>query len=173
MPGISKSGIDSRGRKYLIVDGKRVAAQDQDKGASDAPKRFIDPINSLMRKWLRSARTPEATKVAIAHLISSKFGLWFGIAAKTSVGKSARLYAARFLKETLKADDPTVPKRKDGSLDYPKFAKQLKELGVEEAPASVSTDDDANILKVVHQYGLDSKQLTKVLKGHSGQAKST
>ena len=181
MAGV-KQGVDSRGRRYMTVDGKRVPIGGNKPAkptgrASTEPVSINDPIKTFVSRWMRGASTPEQVKKSVGDLIASKFRLWFLVAGKTAVGKAGRLYAARQLLEHL-GDKEEPPTTKDGQLDPKKFLEKLKGLGVDVDPSDAGgegptekqptgEDSDQAILQVVRSYGLNAEELEEVLRQHS------
>lgn len=194
MAGI-KVGRDRLGRRFKTVNGKRVAVGDDEqhhKVKPQSPYGVRDPINTLFRKWLKGARTPEQVKKNISQLLASKFRLWFDVQGKTSIGKYGRLYAARHILQALTsgshsengkltADD--VRKLRDmstrGALNTDKFYDELRRRGVHVPPAPAGDpgdeddgydtvtgpppNEDQRILSIVHFFRLSADQLQAVL----------
>lgn len=177
MSGI-KFGTDKRGHKYKTDNGKHVPIGNAEPATKDTrsatPYGVRDPINNLMRKWMKGASSPGAAKKAVGQLIKSEFRQWFTITAKTSVGKYGRLYAARMMLKAMKSgqydegkldkDDQTLLQShtKGGVLDGEGFLKDVeKRLGSD--PDDSDADDQA-ILKLCHSHGIDASTLEHMLK---------
>lgn len=182
MSGV-KAGIDKLGRHYKTVNGKRVVTGVADEGqahpheehAGSSGNPSHDAIKKYLTRSIHSGSHSEVTK-AIEHLLNRRFGLWFMIAAKTSAGKAARLYAARQMLDLLKGGNVTTEDEKKladmakgDHFDSAAFrAAFVPAVQAEEQPATTdsaagSVNDDAAILAVVHRYGLKSQQLAAIL----------
>lgn len=163
-----KQGIDSRGRKYLSVNGVRKPLNTHSSVIA-APK---NSLRKFLGRWFGRAHTGQEIGASIKQLFDSKFNLWFSVAAKTSVGRQGRLYAMRYFLHMLKDKiDPKQFTTPEGDLDYEKFAEYLKEKhGVEvggDAKSTPPKSDDAEILRIVHGAGLDAVKLKEILKSYT------
>ena len=188
MAGI-KTGIDSKGRRYKTVDGKRVLtgvanaqrhAQRIKDGSSLAGAR--DAIRRYLKRAVKSGSKTEV-KQALQHQLDRKFGLWFKINAVTAAGKSARLYAARQMLQlmrgtgTLKPEDEDLLKKHttEKSFDSAAFARdagftiQDNAGGGGDTSETPQVSDDAKIVAVAHKYKLDSQKLDQVLQKALGE----
>lgn len=185
MSGI-KTGVDSKGRRFKTVDGKRVPtgvadaqrhARKLKDGASLASAH--DAIRRYLKRAVKSGSKTEVKK-AIQEQLNRKFGLWFQVQAKTSAGKSARLYAARMMLQlmrgtrSLQASDQDLLKKHttEKSFDSANFARDAgfsledRPSGGEAATTEVTVSEDARILAVVHKYELNAEQLDDILRKH-------
>lgn len=185
MSGI-KTGVDSKGRRFKTVDGKRVStgvanAQSHArklKGSGDLASAH-DAIRRYLKRAVRSGSKTEVKK-AIQEQLNRKFGLWFKVQSQTSAGKSARLYAARMMlqlmrgTQSLQKDDQELLKKHttENSFASANFARNLG-FSVEDrsggagAPAAEVTppvSEDVKILAVVHKYKLNAQQLDDILR---------
>lgn len=163
-------GRDKNGHPYKSVDGKRVSTGLHASGRAAASN--PDPINTLQQQW---ANNPAAGAKAVSQLIAKKFRLDFSIRAKASVGREAKLAAARAILKAMN-EDGTVHRfvNDDGTLDTEQFVRHLHSKGVhvdEGESAAPPPNIDAELLAICHSWSLTPQQLTAALtyatRGHN------
>lgn len=164
MPTIE--GVDSRGRPYKFVDGKRVATSEV-----EAPK--YKPTRDDLQQKIQSA-VDDVRRIHgsadIDRLLNSTFHNLLSTTAKTSVGRYGQLYAARFIlallrdhgaDEPLDEDDPVVKQVMDqhGGVDH----KKLKAVVEDAVKPQASRDEE--FLGIIHAWGGSPTDLRAVLSG--------
>jgi chaperonin GroES len=161
MSGI-KTGVDSKGRRYKTVNGKRVTAVGDKAKAEPRASSFLspnalrDPLRKIMMKYFREGGGEGAIKNSIGHVINQHLNQLFAIQATTSVGKFGKAYAARMMLNALRTGDFNENERneddtrllksmtKDGDLDGHKFLSHLKSQGVpiQDVPEPTKATDE-------------------------------
>lgn len=167
-------GRDRLGRRYKTVNGRHVKVVENASGVKGhaTAKRVKDSIDSILRHWTKGAKGKEAIQTAISQMLSSPFGHFMNTEAKTAVGRFGRLYASlRILNELRASTIDPEELIKDNDLDTEHFAGILKQHGIvatppsdNESPGNVATvDDDAEILRIVHNAGLNAQRLRVII----------
>lgn len=170
------TGIDARGRPYQMINGRRInKAGGKGKSSKDtishtlaAPK---EKVRRLMQRWFGFKSTQYETRRKLKSLLQTKFNLWFKIDSLTKVGNQGRLFAMREILKQLKDDTP--PKEfvtPEGKFNYPRFVKHLEtkhnitvDPNAGEGETQTDTNDDGEILRIVHNAGLNATRLAAII----------
>lgn len=159
-------GVDSRGRPYKFVDGKRVAV-----AQVDAPKYkpTVSDIESKLQNAVEDVRRIHGS-ADIDRLLNSTFHNLLSTTAKTSVGRYGQLYAARFIlallrdhdaDEPLDEDDPAVEQVLDAQGHV--NVKKLRAVVADAAAPQATRDEE--FLGIIHAWGGSPTELRAILSG--------
>jgi hypothetical protein len=161
-------GVDSKGRRYRFVNGKRVANEAHVPKTREIRPRDNDEVSRKVRDAIVDIKHIHGSS-DIGRVIVAKFHNLLSTTARTAVGRYGQLFAARFIlalmrnrkaEEPLDEDDPDVKDvvNADGSLNLRHFKAKVEEYSAPKA------DMDAAILDIVHNYGLTPSRLRTILR---------
>ena len=78
----AQQGVDSLGRRFRVINGKRVKAGDDASEYDAKPKKHLVTIEDLVTQYTKNARGAPDMKDAIARLINKRLRTTFNVAAK-------------------------------------------------------------------------------------------